>query len=84
MEGQPFMQVINCLMLTYNPLKEGILSISELAGDPDKMTIDEIRNIIEIHKFKFCINFSFLFYTLIFWFFPSLPDSQSALILIQV
>ncbi len=38
----------------YRMLKpEGILSISELAGDPDKMTIDEIRNIIEKHNFKF-------------------------------
>jgi len=31
----------------------GILSISELAGDPDKMSTDELRDIIEKHNFKF-------------------------------
>ncbi len=34
---------------------EGILLVSELAGDPDKMTTDEIINLIEKHNFK-CYN----------------------------
>ena len=37
----------------YRILKpNGILSISELAGDPDKMTIDELKTMIENHSFK--------------------------------
>ena len=37
----------------YRILKpNGILSISELAGDPDKMTINELKSMIEIHNFK--------------------------------
>ena len=38
----------------YRILKpNGVLSITELAGDPDKMTIDELNNMIEKHNFKF-------------------------------
>ena len=33
--------------------KDGILSISELAGDPDKMTIDEVKELAEKHNFSF-------------------------------
>lgn len=33
--------------------KGGILSISELAGDPDKMSTDEIRNLAAKHQFSF-------------------------------
>lgn len=33
--------------------KEGILSISELAGDPDKMTIEEIKEFAYNHDFTF-------------------------------
>ena len=33
--------------------KEGILSISELAGDPDKMTIEEIKEFAHNHDFTF-------------------------------
>ncbi len=37
----------------YRMLKpDGILSISELAGDPDKMTIDELKSMVENHDFK--------------------------------
>jgi len=31
----------------------GILSISELAGDPDKMSIEELKILIEQHNFQF-------------------------------
>lgn len=38
----------------YRMLKPGgILSISEQAGDPDKMTIKEIRDLAEKHGFKY-------------------------------
>jgi len=33
--------------------KRGILSVSELAGDPDKMTIKEIRELVENSGFEF-------------------------------
>jgi ubiquinone/menaquinone biosynthesis C-methylase UbiE len=33
--------------------KGGILSISELAGDPDKMSTSEIKNLAEVHKFSY-------------------------------
>ncbi len=37
----------------YRMLKpNGILSITELAGDPDKMTIDELKSMIEKQNFK--------------------------------
>ncbi len=37
----------------YRMLKpNGILSISELAGDPDKMTIEELKKLIKKQKFK--------------------------------
>jgi len=32
--------------------KDGILSISELAGDPDKMSINEVRSLAEKHCFS--------------------------------
>jgi ubiquinone/menaquinone biosynthesis C-methylase UbiE len=39
----------------YRMLKSnGILSISELAGDPDKMTIIELKSSIEKHNFEVC------------------------------
>jgi len=42
----------------YRMLKpDGILSISELAGDPDKMSIEELKDIIEKHNFKFYNNY---------------------------
>lgn len=33
--------------------KDGILSISELAGDPDKMSIDELKSLTGKHGFSF-------------------------------
>lgn len=37
----------------YRTIKdEGILSISELAGDPDKITIDELKNLVCSHGFE--------------------------------
>ena len=42
----------------YRILKpNGVLSITELAGDPDKISIDELRDLIEKHNFKFCNKF---------------------------
>ena len=32
--------------------KDGILSISELAGDPDKMSIEELTNLVEPKGFR--------------------------------
>lgn len=32
--------------------KDGILSISELAGDPDKITIDELQSLVSAHGFE--------------------------------
>jgi ubiquinone/menaquinone biosynthesis C-methylase UbiE len=38
----------------YRMLKpNGVLSITELAGDPDKMTVDELKSMIEKHNFIF-------------------------------
>jgi len=38
----------------YRILKEGgLLSVSELAGDSDKLTIEEVKYLAEKHKFKF-------------------------------
>jgi len=37
----------------YRVLKEdGMLSISELAGDPDKMSIDEIQSLVSAYGFE--------------------------------
>lgn len=39
----------------YRMLKpSGILSVSEQAGDPDKMTAEQIRKLAERHNFSFC------------------------------
>jgi ubiquinone/menaquinone biosynthesis C-methylase UbiE len=32
--------------------KDGLLSISELAGDPDKMSVDEMRTLVSAHGFE--------------------------------
>ncbi len=38
----------------YRMLKHGgILSVSEQAGDPDKMTIDELKELASMHNFSF-------------------------------
>jgi ubiquinone/menaquinone biosynthesis C-methylase UbiE len=43
----------NYLKEIYRILKDdGILSISELAGDPDKLTIDELRSLVSPHGFS--------------------------------
>ncbi len=37
----------------YRMLREdGVLSISELAGDPDKLSLDEIRSLVSAHGFE--------------------------------
>jgi len=39
----------------YRILKDdGILSISELAGDPDKMSVEELQSLVSAHGFKVC------------------------------
>ena len=37
--------------------KDGILSISELAGDPDKMSIKELKELVTKYGFKLNIHF---------------------------
>ena len=34
--------------------EDGILSISELAGDPDKISLDEITSLVSAHGFEVC------------------------------
>lgn len=42
----------------YRMLKPGgILSVSEQAGDPDKMTAEQIRELAERHNFSFCCEY---------------------------
>ena len=42
-----------CLQEIHRVLKsDGILSVSELAGDPDKMTMDELKNLVCQHGFE--------------------------------